>query len=230
VTHRQLGLVVIGVAVVLVALVAGLRPHLVPGAGQAAPVPGPPAVGDCVLDPVPPRPPGVVITAASGGTVPVYPAQQTRPCTGDRYGEITAVIAVPKPTLVKGDNANNFHLDDPNEDGCVPTAMLYVGMTTQPVQHFWQTNLQINTGLSRPSPRQEAAGQHWAACIVTLQPNGPAQATATAPGQAAPRYGSSIRNALHTGRQRDQLGTCLPDGWDSEVISGGCRKPHTLDE
>ncbi len=86
---------------------------------------------------------------------------------GDRYGEITAVIAVPKPTLVKGDNANNFHLDDPNEDGCVPTAMLYVGMTTQPVQHFWQTNLQINTGLSRPSPRQEAAGQHWAACIVT---------------------------------------------------------------
>jgi len=159
----------------------------------------------------------------------VYPAQQIRTCTGDRYGEITAVIAVPKSTVVKGDNANNFHLYDPNEDSCVPTAMLYVGLTTQPLQRFWQTYLQINTGLSRPSPRQEAAGQHWAACIVTLQPNGPAQATATAPGQAAPRYGKSIRNALTTGEQRDQLGTCLPAGWDGEVVSEGCSHPHSME-
>lgn len=51
----RLGLVVIGVAVFLVAVVAGIRPHLVSGAGQAAPVPGPPVIGrDCVLGP-PPR-------------------------------------------------------------------------------------------------------------------------------------------------------------------------------
>jgi len=201
VTHQQrAGLVVIGVAVVLLAVVAVLRPHLVPGAGQAAAVLGPPAVGDCVLDPLPSRPPSGIVTAASGGTVPMYPAQQIRTCTGARYGEITAVVAAPKPTVVKGDSANNFHLYDPNEDSCVPTTIQYLGMTTQPLHRFWQTYLQINVALSRPSPRQEAAGQHWAACLVSLQPPDPAPATATAPAQAPPQYGTSIRNALHTGQ------------------------------
>jgi len=73
-------------------------------------------------------------------------------------------------------------------------------MTTQPLHRFWQTYLQINVALSRPSPRQEAAGQHWAACLVSLQPPDPAPATATAPAQAPPQYGTSIRNALHTGQ------------------------------
>ena len=130
----------------------------------------------------------------------MYPAQQIRTCTGARYDEITAVVAAPKPTVVKGDNANNFHPYDPNEDSCVPTTIQYLGMTTQPLHRFWQTYLQINVALSRPSPRQEAAGQHWAACLVSLQPPDPAPATATAPAQAPPQYGTSIRNALHTGQ------------------------------
>ncbi len=100
-----MGLVVIGVAVTLVAVVAGLRPHLVPGAGRAAPVPGPPAVGDCVLDPLPGPPPGITVTATSGGTVPVYPAQHIQRCSGIRYGEIVSVIAPPSRTVVKDDGA-----------------------------------------------------------------------------------------------------------------------------
>jgi len=119
VTHRQRGLVVIGVAVVLVAVVAGLRPHLVTGSAQAVPVPGPPAVGDCVLDPLGP-PAEFNVIAASGGTVPVYPAQQIRPCTGTRYGEITAVIPVPRPTVVKVGERGGRYLDDPN-NAVVPT-------------------------------------------------------------------------------------------------------------
>jgi len=232
VTHRQQGLVAIGVAVVLVAVVAGLRPHLVTGSAQAAPVPGPPVAGDCVLDPVPGPLMRAIATAASGGTVPVFPAQQIRPCTGTRYGEITAVIAAPKPAVVKGDDANGRYLDDPNQKSCFFAAMQYVGMTTQPIQRFWQTSLQITSALSRPSPRQEAAGQRWAACIVTLRPSDPASATATAPAPApaSPRYGSSIRSALQTGRQRDQLSNCTAAvDWTGGPATDGCRQPHALE-
>lgn len=225
-THRQrVGLLVIGVAVALVAVIAGLRHHPVAGVAQAAPVQGPPVVGDCVLDPVPGPPMDAPVTATSGGTVPVYPAQQIGPCTAARYGEITAIIGAPQPTVVHGDN-NNRYLDDPNRTSCIPPTARYVGVTTQPIQRFWQTGLQINFALSRPSPRQSAAGQRWAACIVTLQLPQPARATAT-----APRYGSSIRDALHTGSERDQLGNCVPDlGWNGDrVIIGGCRQPHVLE-
>lgn len=133
--RQRVGLVVIGVAVALVAVVAGLRPHLVAGSAQAAPVPGPPVAGDCVLDPVPVRPVGGVlapVTATSGGAVPVYPAQQIRPCTAARYGEITAVITAPKPAVVQGD-ADNRYLDDPNENSCYQSASQYIGIPAEPM-------------------------------------------------------------------------------------------------
>lgn len=221
--HRQwVGLVVIGVAVVLLAAVTGLRTHQVAGAGQAAPVPGPPAVGDCVADPVAGRQSVLITgTAITGGTVPVYPVQQSRPCTGSRYGEVTSVIAAPKPTTVEGE-ADDRYLNDPNQNSCVLTAAQYVGMTTQPIHRFWQPYLQVNLALSRPSPRQEAAGQHWAACIVTLPPP-----TMTS---APPQYGGSLRNALTTGAYRDQLGSCLlTTNWDDGFTTGGCRQPHPLE-
>ncbi len=213
---------------VLVAVITGLRPHVVAGAAQAAPVQSPPAVGDCVLDPLPGPPLGdITVTADSGGAVPVYPAQQIQPCTAARYGEVVAVIAAPRHTMI---DATGRYLDDPNLNSCDLLAPQYVGITTQPTVRFWQPYLQITTALSRPSLRQEAAGQHWAACIVTLQPPRPAS-TPTAHAPTAPRYGGSIRDALHTGSERDQLGNCVPDlGWNGDrVIIGGCRQPHVLE-
>lgn len=134
-------MLVVGVALALVAAVTGLQPHLVTGVARATPVPGPPAVGDCILDRLPgPALGTVTITPNSGGTVPVYPAQQIRPCTTARYGEITAVIAAPKPTVVKGD-ADNRYLDDPNEDSCFPAAIRYVGTMKEPILGLWQTDL-----------------------------------------------------------------------------------------
>lgn len=224
VMHRQrVGLVIIAVAGALVAVVAGLRPHQVNGAAQAMPVPGPPAVGDCVVNPVPDpiRSVHAPVTAESGGAVPVYPAQQIRPCLGVRYGEITAVIAIPKPAVVTGDHADDRFLDDPNRSSCFIAAEQYLGMTTPPTQRFWPgTDLQFTSALSRPSPRQQAAGQRWAACIVTL----PTSEQAT----AASQYGSSIRDAVHTGRYRDQLGTCVPSvDWAGGFII--CSQPHALE-
>ena len=226
--HRWLGLVVVAsVAVVLIAGGAGLRPHVVSGVGQAAPVLGPPAVGDCVLDPLADQQEGVVatVTATSGGTVPVYPAQQIQPCTAARYGEIVAVIAAPKPTVVKkapADGPDNFYLDDPNEDSCYAPAVQYVGIAIQPVERFFQPFLEITMQLSRPSARQAATGQRWAACIVTLASQGWQS--------AAPQYGGSIRDALHTGQQRDKLGNCISStNWDDGFSVDGCRQPHSLE-
>jgi hypothetical protein len=81
--------------------------------------------------------------------------------------------------------------------------------------------------MSSPTPQQKAAGQHWAACIVTLVPP---DSTATVQNPAPPQYDKSIRDALHTGEQRDQLGTCLPttdwnDNYNNFTVDG-CRQPH----
>ena len=152
---------------------------------------------------------------------PGVSAQQIRPCTGLRYGEITAVIAAPKPTVVRGNNADGRYLNDPNESSCFVAAQQYLGMTTQPTECFWQgTILRFALALSRPSTRQEAAGQRWAACIVTLPPPDPASAPS--------RYGSFIRNALHTGQYRGQLGSCiLAVDWDGGLAI--CSQLHALE-
>ncbi|SDP33492.1 hypothetical protein SAMN04515671_3771 [Nakamurella panacisegetis] len=64
---------------------------------------------------------------------------------------------------------------------------------------------------------------------MTLQLPQPAQATATAPASTAPRYNSSIRNALHTGQQRDQLGICTPAlDWNGDQAID-CSQPHALE-
>jgi len=225
VKHRQrVGLVVIGMALVLVAAVTGLRPNLVSGAGQAGPIPGPPVVGDCVLYPLPDSAlVASTATASPGGTVPVYPAQEIQPCTAARYGEIVSVIANPKPT-VKGDYAN-----DPNAASCLLAANQYVGMmTTKPILGFWQASLLGTVALFGPSLRQKTVGQHWAACIVSLPPPTP---TLTDPAPPPEQYDSFIHNALHTGQQRDQLGICPPAGneFDGGLDTGGCRRPHAFE-
>ena len=219
-THRQrAGLSVIALVLVLVAVVASRQTHRVAGSAQTAPVPGPPAVGDCVLDALPGPGPGTTVTASSDGTVPAYPAQQIRPCTAARYGEIVSVIATPQPAVVKRD-FDSTYLDDPNRDSCVAAAVQYVGMTTQLIQRFWRPFLQVTFALSNPSPRQEAAGQHWAACIVAPQPSDSATDT-----RSAQQYGRSIRDALHTGAQRDQLGSCTTTADRSNIFTiGGCQQ------
>lgn len=47
---------------------------------------------------------------------------------------------------------------------------------------------------------------------------------------SGPRYGSSIRNALHTGQQRDLLCYCIPGGdWDTGPSTDSCGSPHAVE-
>ena len=219
--RQRAGLIVISVVLVLVGVIAGHRMQLVAGSAQAAPVPQPPAVGDCVVDPIPV---GVVLTAGSGGTVPSYPAQHIEPCNGLRYGDVAAVIPSPAPTVAAPRSDGSTLLTDPNLDGCLPSAQRFLGIVTAtPAFGYWFPSLRTTLSLAGPSARQRAAGQHWAACVV---------APSFTDGSGVPssrRYGGSIHHALHTGVLRDQLGNCASS---IDWLGGGfgdCARPHLLE-
>ena len=220
--RQRAGLIVISVVLLSVGVIAGHRTHLVAGSAQAAPVPQPPTVGDCVVDPIPV---GVVLTTGSGGTVPSYPAQQVQPCTGLRYGDVAAVIPSPAPTVATPGSAGSTSLTDPNMDSCLPSAQRFLGIgTATPAFGYWFPSLGTALSLAGPSARQRAAGQHWAACVV---------APSFTDGSGVPtsrRYGSSIHHALHTGVLRDQLGNCASSlDWLGGRV-GDCARPHLLEQ
>ncbi|MET3806326.1 hypothetical protein ABIB25_003336 [Nakamurella sp. UYEF19] len=222
-TPRRLGLLVMAVALLAVLVMSGLRPHLVTGTAQATPIPGPPGVGDCVTDPVK-RP-----TVAAGGSaslIQVYPRQKIGPCNGLRYGEITRVISDPSPVVVEG-TATYQSISDPNINVCYDSNSAYLGQATQPIFGLWSpTGTAVAwPALSRPSPRQEAAGQHWLACVVSVLPN----VIASTNSDAAP-YTESLRHALQNGHNRNLIGYCIKTAaWDQGSESGACGLPHVLE-
>lgn len=220
--HRQLGVLVIALVAVLVTVVANLRPTIIQGSAQSAPVPGIPAVGDCVLDAL-----GGSLLASANETATSrsshYSRQQIGPCAGARYGEVVAVMRTPRAPVMAGD-ATSRYLEDPNMDSCYLSTPSYLGLPAGSVSTYWMPNLRRTSVMSAPTIRQQAAGQQWVACVVGLPPPN---------GSAGPvigsSYNSSLRDALHTGSQRDHLGSCL-ESTDRELDSGtDCGLPHALE-
>lgn len=163
--------------------------------------------------------------ATAGGTVPVYPPQAVEPCSGARYGEVVAVFPHPLPYAVKGDDSTGRYLQDPNVDNCGRLLSAYLGMVDVPMFGIWTPNLSLVTGLARPSVRQAAVGQRWAACVVTVQPGNVPAGPFT-----GPLYGSTLRNALQTGAERNLLGRCPPVvNWTVAPSTGSCGNPHLLE-
>jgi len=215
VDRRIAGLVLIGVVLLAAVVAPNMGVRNVPGTPEAAPVAGPPAVGDCVTDPVDP---GWNLLEAQPGTPGVtvgtyaYPSLGMSPCGGRRYGEVVAVIPNPsKPvvTVTNDDNSNSSTVVDPNLDTCYPAAGRYAGMAAtgirpEPTLKDWYPQLRFGSSASAPSKRQRAAGQHWLACFVYLLPAGGTAAEM----EADERYDGSLRNALTTGKQRNRLGSC----------------------
>ena len=227
-TRRALGLLVIGIVLALVAVVSNANPRPVSGTATAAPVPGAPAVGDCAADVLPSASmTSDSVTAGTRGSVPVYPKVRFQPCSGIRYGEVVEVIGVPVPTVLEGDDSDGVYLDDPNLTACFLAGQSYLGMSAQPLFGNWYPPLMTTAALFAPTSRQQAAGQRWVACVVA--PRNPGSWADTDP-PPAPRYGSSLRDAVHTGNERDQLGYCSVD---SDLVSAGgpssCRQPHAFE-
>lgn len=215
------------VAVILALVVAAKsRPQLVSGVPHAVPVSAPPQVGTCVLDPI-----GSSTTDGYFSTS-AYPRQRLEPCHGPRYGEVAQVIA--DPPKVSSATANTPVIDT-NLATCYSSADRYLGAQLIGLDSLWSPNLIFNSDISRPSTRQEADGQHWVACLVSLQPihsvprvRGSKLPPAPATGE---QYsGVSLRNALSTGHYRNQIGNCIPFiDWKARGAAGACASPHPLE-
>lgn len=232
-SSRRWGVLLIGLVLLAAAVIPNLSARAVAGTAQAAPVPGPPAVGDCVTDPIDPDWDNLGVRPATTGTTirtSNYPQVGISHCQSNRYGEITALIANPtKPVVTKtgGGSSSSPDVPDSNMDTCQSEAYRYVGITppkpSQALLAGWYSQLVIGAAASIPSIRQQAVGQHWLACIVYLR-------GVTDPGPVADqeRYANSLRNALFTGQERNRIGLCVAgaDLHEAEGDLTGCGTDH----
>lgn len=218
-TRRVIGSALIAAVLLIAVVVPGLQGRTVSGTPQATAVPERPSVGDCVSGPIypggnhsqsQPAKPGVTVSTYA------YPVLTIGPCRGARSGEVVSVIANPMKPVVTSttDGAGtSVQIQDSNMDACSPAAFSYAGMAMagpQPapiLTNWYQMIAVLGVAASSPSVRQQAAGQHWLACIVYVQPSG-GTATEIA---AQERYEQSLRQAMTNGHERNRLGICYTD-------------------
>ncbi len=215
---RPAGLITVFAAVVALVVVTALtRPGLA-GDAVAVPPPGPPATGDCVTDSFGDS------TAASGFSPHlVYRQIPIERCTGARYAEVAAVIAVPaaapevSPPDDPYDPTSGVVGDDPNLDSCAASVSRYTELPPYgSVQTGgWTESVgDVSPVLLRPSARQEAAGQHWLACVVS-----PDEGPASFEYSLKDVYSSAFPAA-------DSIGTCFSGGASRSAVTVWCGDIH----
>lgn len=194
-------------AVLVVLVSAGLQPRRVAGTPQALSAPGPPTVGDCVSDPVNP---------ANWATTPyVYPHLSFQACGGLRFGEVVGVLADPAEPPATTGTAPSGSVSDPNPETCLEEGESYVG--GMPQFRYWSPRIFSFSAPISPSPLQQAVGQHWLACAMFIPANGQSEVR---------HYNGSLRNAFHTGNERDVLGFCgYGRDWTAGYVSA-CSLTH----
>lgn len=226
-TRRSIGVMLIGLVLLAAIVVPKAGTQAVPGQARAAPIPGPPKVGDCVIDSV--KSPWQGSGAGAHQTY-ANPSQRTEPCAGLRYGEVTSMIFDPTtPTVSRNFDGSISSITDLNMEKCYRSNAEYLGLPMDGAApnvffQYWFPNLMAGATAAAPTGRQLAVGQHWLACVVYLLVD------STPPSDISLRYGRSLRNAVVTGIGRDQLGICLLAGdWSAGSQLGGCRSPHTTE-
>ena len=202
-------LAVLSVAVVALPQVVGGR---VGGTAQIGTlIPGPPAVGDCLLQPV------RAADAAVNSRLQ-YPPVSTGPCSDRRYGEVVAVIDSAK--VARG-TVSSSGTDDPNIVGCINAAARYLGGPAQfALGGGWQPVTGTYTLAAGPTPQQRAVKQNWIACIEYLDPDGPRR-------PRADDYRKTAKLALSKNSPPPAaFSTCLHAtvGIDPDIVD--CYRPH----
>ena len=209
---RVAGVLVIGFALLALLVVPNLGSRVVSGIPVPAPVPGPPAVGECVTSAGPSSwEPVQITTTLSGPSSYTYPQLPMGPCVGARRGEVVSVLLNPRKPAVTAGNEPGFSplsVNDPNRDACYSAIEKYAGLSAvQPLQPspYWYISVPMSATASTPSRRQQADGQHWLACIASLRPHDGLGGDPPEP------YGFSLRNLFVSGAHRDQIGWCITD-------------------
>ena len=231
--QRLIGLLILAVVAVAALVAAELLHPPVTGDASRAPIPGPPAVGDCLLDPA-------VITAQSlivAGSKPSW--LRTGPCQGQRFGEVTAVLSdkdlPPSPassSSTNGNNSNGVTVPDPYRDLCRIAVTAWIGLPTPdtPIVDRWLPDPAVGVVLSGPNPIQRAAGQDWTACIIAVnkwQTSIPDAAVNGTSGRATASYDSTTRAMFNPGPPLPAFAYCVPNRDNPEPVP--CTTAHTVE-
>lgn len=219
VEQRRWGFVLIAVALLGIFVTANLRPRAIDGAAVAEPVPGPPQIGDCVLDPVPDmrRTP-----IGDQDDSPIRPTLRYGVCNGPRYGEVARVSSTDPDSDATGTEPFDREAIRTVRNRCRAEGQSFIGAPpggTHLTELYWRPAVAVGVRLLGPDERQYVTGQRWAACIIL-----PRHASAD---ELTEPYEGSLRNALTTGSERDRLGLCLADVSSRELMPT-CGEPHRV--
>lgn len=213
-TRRWLGLVILCGAFLAAVVTAQMAGTKVAGTAQigVSAVPGPPRVGDCLLQP---------ITAAQAALYNKlqYPSVSTGPCSDRRYGEVVAIIGSSKIAV---GTVSASGVNDPNLFTCTAATTRYLGGPDQlGLGGGWTPSFVTATLAAGPSPQQRAVKQNWIACIEYINPDGPER-------PRADDYRRTAKLAFSTGSQPPPavFSTCLNTtaGVDPNIVD--CYRPH----
>ncbi len=218
-----IGLLILVIAVAG-ALAGNARTKTVAGAARPAPIPGPPAVGDCVVD-EPDN--GGVYAEAQDGTRS-YQVLTFGPCAA-KIAEVTAVVPGGMRFKVRY-GADGVPVTSPGSpdpfDQCWDSAVSYLGL---PADYFsangsgWQKNWSIDILAGQPDPLQQTDGQDWVVCAAR-----PAYRSGDEP------YADSLRGSFNNHRYPAQLATCTHRPTDPVESQGtwptACDHPHLSEQ
>ena len=205
---------------VILAVLAPQATRPVAGTPQAAVIPGPPAVGDCLLERISLR---NGYETSTGFTVP---SARVQPCTGARFGEVVAVAeaqGVTRPQRLErcGQAARSYL--GVGTASAQPAAQ--AGQPGRTVDDPWAPSVRAGLVLAGPDQRQRAAGQDWVACVVDVTvPGG-----GSGPGDAPDTYDGSARGGYDGGRLPSAFAFCRsgPDVIDAADIP--CTQDHPVE-
>jgi hypothetical protein len=207
---RAVGALILGLALLAAAVVPNLFAKVIAGAPTAESIPGPPSVGECVLNPVK--------DATTGSSEGIYSAAVLTygPCNGPHYGEVVRVIDQGSVNLAGSWLANTV------SDLCGDAAIDYLGIpadeatASTSATDTWLPTLHDGGTAGIPTDHQRAAGQQWLACTLLPQPT-----SATVNG-----YRGQVHDALRSGRVPDGIGLCGNDPVAESTKALPCDQSH----
>ena len=219
---RRWGILALTAATVALSVGAAIAGHTVAGSAHIQPPPGPPAVGDCLIQAVPETGSLLSGDAMPGPTnttpTPVpreIPAGAFAHCVASRFGEVVDVDSQPVEPMVLN-TPNGISISDPTWTRCTDRSEAYLGLDSVATA-IWRVDFGPRPTLVGPTERQRDAGQHWSACVLVTQASG-----------VTPALAGSPRTLLKDGATRDETGQCQTNGsWAAGSSGpGACGQPH----
>lgn len=212
--RRWAGVLILAALLVAAVLVPGFTGRKIEGIAQiAAARPGPPAVGDCVVEPV-------TAAAAALNAQLIYPPVSTGPCTDRRYGEVMSVIT---SSDIAPATRSAAGVQDPNIGNCRKAAARYGGGPTGfALGGGWEPASVPSVMAAGPTAPERSTGQSWIACVQYIDSEGPGQPRAT-------DYRRTAQHAFDTGTPPAAFATCLQVVVAVETDQVSCHQPHAAE-